>query len=73
MSDKLSVFLILPEYLDNLIDEMLTEIRHYERMTALQKKANTHKKILPFVTEYRPSVLKLSKRHYGTMAKEYMQ
>ena len=29
---------------------------HHERMSALQNKTKTHKKILKFVTEYRPSV-----------------
>ena len=53
------MILILPEYPDNLIDETIAEIRHDERMPALQKKANMHKKILPFVTEYRPFVTNL--------------
>ena len=40
-------------YLDNLIDKTLSEVNFRERMSALQKK---RKNILPFATEYRPSV-----------------
>ena len=43
-------------YLDNLTDKTLTEVNFNERMSALQNKQKTHKNILPFVTEYRPSV-----------------
>ena len=43
-------------YLDNLIDKTLSEVFFSERMSALQNKQKTHKNILPFVTEYRPSV-----------------
>ena len=42
--------------LDNLIDKALSEVNFSERMSALQNKQKTRKSILPFVTEYRPSV-----------------
>ena len=42
-------------YTDKLIDKNLLEVKHHERMSALQDKTKTHKKLLPFVTEYRPS------------------
>ena len=37
------------------------EVKYHERMLALQNKKKTHKTILPFVTEYRPSVPNCSK------------
>ena len=43
-------------YPDNLIDKTLSEVNFSERMSALQNKQKTRKNILPFVTEYRPSV-----------------
>ena len=46
---------------DKVIDKQLSEVKHHERMSALQNKTKTHKKILPFVTEYRPSVPNLQK------------
>ena len=46
-------------YLDNLVDKTLSEVKFRERMSALQNKQKTRKNILPFVTEYRPSVPKL--------------
>ena len=48
-------------YRDKVIDKHLSEVKHHERMSALQNKTKTHKKILPFVTEYRPSVPNLKK------------
>ena len=48
-------------YRDKVIDKDLSEVKHHERMSALQNKTKTHKKILPFVTEYRPSVPNLKK------------
>ena len=42
-------------YRDKVIDKHLSEVKHHERMSALQNKTKTHKKILPFVTEFRPS------------------
>ena len=43
-------------YLENLKDKTLSEVKFRERMSALQNKQKTRKNILPFVTEYRPSV-----------------
>ena len=43
-------------YLVFLIDKTLSEVNFSERMSALQNKQKTRKNILPFVTEYRPSV-----------------
>ena len=37
-------------YRDKVIDKHLSEVKHQERMPALQNKTKTHKKILPFVT-----------------------
>ena len=55
-------------YPDNLIDKTLSEVNFSERMSALQNKQKTRKNILPFVTEYRPSVpnlktIQMSKWH----------
>ena len=47
------------DYLDNLIDETLSEVNLRERMSALQNKLKTRKNILRFVMEYRPSVSNL--------------
>ena len=46
-------------YPDNLIDKTLSEVNISKRMSALQNKQKTCKNILPFDTEYRPSVLNL--------------
>ena len=43
-------------YPDNLSEKILSEVKFSERSSVLQNKQNTHKRILPFVTEYRPSV-----------------
>ena len=43
-------------YRDNLSERILSGVKFSERMSALQNKQKTHKRILPFVTEYRPSV-----------------
>ena len=43
-------------YPDNLLNTTLSEVNFSERMSALQNKQKTRKRILPFVTEYRPSV-----------------
>ena len=43
-------------YTDKLIDKKLPEVKHHKRISALKNKTKTHKKVLPFVTEYRPSV-----------------
>ena len=54
-------------YRDKVIDKHLSEVKHHERMSALQNKTKTPKKILPFVTEYRPSVPNLKKNHHAQM------
>ena len=46
-------------YPDNLSEKILSEVKFSERPSALQNKQKTHKGILPFVTEYRPSVSNL--------------
>ena len=43
-------------YPDNLLENILSEIKFSERMSALLNKQKTRKRILLFVTEYRPSV-----------------
>ena len=43
-------------YPDNHSEKILSEVKFSERPSALQNKQKTHKRILPFVTEYRPSV-----------------
>ena len=43
-------------YLDNLIDKTLSEFNFSERMSVLQTNQKKRKNIVPFVTEYRPSV-----------------
>ena len=43
-------------YPDNLIDKTLSQVKYHERMSVLKTKKKTNKRILPFVTEYRPSV-----------------
>ena len=48
-------------YRDKVIDKHPSEVKHHERMSALQNKTKTHNKIPPFVTEYRPSVPNLKK------------
>ena len=42
--------------IDNLSEKILSEVKFSERSSALQNKQKTHKRILPFLTEYRPSV-----------------
>ena len=46
-------------YPDKLTDKVLSEVKYHERMSTLQNKTKTHKKILLLVTEYRPSVANL--------------
>ena len=48
-------------YRDKVIDKHLSEVKHHGRMSALQNRTKTHKNILPFMTEYRPSVPNLKK------------
>jgi len=43
-------------YPDNLLENTLSEIKFSKRMSALQNKQKTCKRILLFVTEYHPSV-----------------
>ena len=43
-------------YPDSLIENTLSEIILSERMSALQNKQKMRKRILPFITEYRPSL-----------------
>ena len=43
-------------YPDNLLNMTLSEVNFSQRMSALQNKQKTRKRILPFVTEYRPSM-----------------
>ena len=51
-----------------LIDKNQSEVKNHERMSALQIKTKTHKKILPLDTEYCPSIpnpknIIMNKRH----------
>ena len=43
-------------YPDNLLNMTLSEVNFSQRMSALQNKQKTRKRILPLVTEYRPSM-----------------
>ena len=43
-------------YPDNLLNMTLSQVNFSQRMSALQNKQKTRKIILPFVTEYRPSM-----------------
>ena len=43
-------------YPDNLLNRTLSEVNFSQRKSALQNKQKTRKRILPFVTEYRPSM-----------------
>ena len=57
--ENISLFrqsLCLRGYPDNLVNMTLSEVNYTERMSAMQNKQKTHKRILPFVTEYRQSV-----------------
>lgn len=46
-------------YPNNLIETFLSDIKFTERESALQKKNESRKEILPFVTQYHPSVQNL--------------
>ena len=46
-------------YPNNLIDTFLSDIKFTERESALQKNNKSRKEILPFVTQYHPSVQNL--------------
>jgi len=41
---------------DNFLEHTLSEIKVSERISVIQNKQKTRKRILPVVTEYRPSV-----------------
>ena len=43
-------------YPDNLLNMILSKVNFSQRMSAVQNKQKTRKRILPFVTEYRPSM-----------------
>ena len=43
-------------YERGVIQIILSEVKFSERSSTLQNKQKTHKRILPFVTQYRPSV-----------------
>ena len=43
-------------YSNNLIEEILSDVKFTERSSALKQKDNTPEQLLPFVTQYQPSV-----------------
>ena len=52
----------------NLVDKILSEVNFAERKNALTQKPKAHKKILPFVTQFQPSLpclknILMEKRH----------
>ena len=60
--EKIKTFkshLIKRGYPENLIQATLSEVRFEERKLALQPKQRENKRILPFVTQYQPSVQNL--------------
>ena len=48
--------LVSRDYPSNLVDEILSEVNFAERKNALTQKQRTHKKILPYVTQFQPSL-----------------
>ena len=48
--------LLATAYPKNLIETLLSDIKSTERESALQQKYENQKEILPFVTQYQPSV-----------------
>ena len=46
----------LPPNLNNLIEKILSETKFTGRVSALKQDKQTQKEILPFVTQYQPSV-----------------
>ena len=46
-------------YPEDLINTTLSEVNFKDRKLALQQKPKTNQRILPFVTQYQPSVLNL--------------
>ena len=51
----------LRDYPDDLVVKTLTEVKFTERKSALQEKQKVRHNILPFVTQYNPSVPNLKK------------
>ena len=43
-------------YPNNLVDKILSEVKFAERKNALTQKQKARKKILPFVTQFHPSL-----------------
>ena len=43
-------------YPNNMVDKILSEANFTERKNALRQKQKPHKKILPFVTQFHPSL-----------------
>ena len=43
-------------YPDTLVYKVLSEVKFEDRKSAIQQREKTHKKILPFVTQYHPAV-----------------
>ena len=43
-------------YPNNLVDKILSEVKFAERTNALAQKQKAHKKIIPFVTQFHPSL-----------------
>ena len=50
-------------YPEDLINTTLSEVNFKDRKLALQQKPKTNQRILPFVTQYQPSVLNLKQIH----------
>ena len=48
--------LVSRAYPSNLVDKILSEVNFAERKNALTQKQKVHKKILPFVTQFQPSL-----------------
>ena len=55
-------------YPNNLIDQTLSEVIFSDRKKALKDNTRVQKEILPFVTQYNPSVPKLKTNFSGEMA-----
>ena len=43
-------------YPNNMVEKILSEVKFAERKNALTQKQKSHKKILPFVTQFHPSL-----------------
>ena len=55
-------------YPNNFIDKTLSEVKFSDRKKALQENTSVRKEILPFVTQYNPSVPNLKHVQKGEMA-----